>query len=55
VRLRAAVGQETDELSAAPFAHLGAERTERVAELGGALTGRLLAGGAFPAGLVAGR
>jgi hypothetical protein len=35
--------------------HLGAERTERVAELGGALTGRLLANGAFPAGVFAGR
>jgi hypothetical protein len=55
VALRASVERETDELSAAPFAHLGAERTERVAELGGALTGRLLANGAFPAGVFAGR
>jgi hypothetical protein len=55
VALRASVERETDELSAAPFVHLGAERTERVAELGGALTGRLLANGAFPAGVFAGR
>jgi hypothetical protein len=55
VALRAAVEQETDELSAAPFVHLGAERTERVAEVGGALAGRLLANGAFPAGVFAGR
>ena len=53
VALRAAVEQETDELSAAPFVHLGPERTERVAELAGALTGRLLANGAFPAGVLA--
>ena len=39
--------------SAAPFVHLGTARTERVAELGGALTGRLLAAGAFPAGVLA--
>jgi hypothetical protein len=55
VALRAAVERETDELSAAPFAHLGTERTERVAELGGALTGRLLANGAFPAGIFSAR
>ena len=53
VALRAAVEQETDELSAAPFECLGTERTERVAELAGALTGRLLANGAFPAGVLA--
>jgi len=53
VQLRAAIEQETDALSAAPFARLGAERTERVAELAGALTGRLLANGAFPAGVLA--
>ncbi|MBB3676286.1 SCO6745 family protein [Modestobacter versicolor] len=55
VALRAAVEQETDELSAAPFAQLGAERTERVAELAGALAGRLLAAGAFPPGVLATR
>ncbi|WP_222196000.1 SCO6745 family protein [Modestobacter italicus] len=52
-QLRTELEQETDALSAAPFVHLGAARTERVAELGGALTGRLLAAGAFPAGLLA--
>jgi hypothetical protein len=55
VALRAAVEQETDELSAAPFRHLGAERTERVAELAGNLTGRLLANGAYPTGVFAAR
>ena len=54
-RLRTAVEQETDALSAAPFERLGAERTERVAELAGALSGRLLANGAFPAGVFAAR
>jgi len=52
VALRTAVEAETDQLSAAPFAHLGTERTERVAELAGSLTGRLLANGAFPAGVL---
>jgi hypothetical protein len=55
VQLRTALERETDELSAAPFAALGAERTQRVGELAGALTGRLLANGAFPAGVFAGR
>jgi hypothetical protein len=55
VRLRTALEQETDALSAAPFAALGTGRTERVGELAGALTGRLLANGAFPAGVLAGR
>jgi hypothetical protein len=54
-RLRTAIERETDELSAAPLAALGLERTERVGELARALTGRLLAHGAFPAGLLAGR
>jgi hypothetical protein len=55
VQLRTALERETDELSAAPFAALGAARTQRVGELAGALTGRLLANGAFPAGVLAGR
>jgi hypothetical protein len=55
VALRAAVEQETDELSAAPFVHLGAERTERVADLGGRLSARLVANGAYPAGVFAAR
>jgi hypothetical protein len=52
-QLRASLEQETDELSAAPFAALGTERTERVAELAGLLTGRLVANGAYPAGVLA--
>jgi hypothetical protein len=55
VALRAAVERDTDELSAAPFAHLGTERTERVAELGGRLAQRLVANGAYPAGVFAAR
>jgi hypothetical protein len=55
VALRAAVERDTDELSTAPFAHLGAERTERVAELGGRLAQRLVANGAYPAGVFAAR
>jgi hypothetical protein len=55
VALRAAVEQQTDELSAAPFVHLGAERTERVADLGGRLAQRLVENGAYPAGVFAGR
>ncbi|WP_369136941.1 SCO6745 family protein [Modestobacter versicolor] len=55
IALREALEQETDELSAAPFAHLGTERTERVGELAAALTGRVLAAGAFPAGVFATR
>ena len=55
VQLRTALERETDELSAAPFAALGAERTERVGELAGALTGRLIGNGAFPAGVFAAR
>ncbi len=42
VRLRTADERETDELSAAPFAALGEERTERVGDLARALTGRVL-------------
>ncbi|WP_206330873.1 SCO6745 family protein [Modestobacter sp. KNN46-3] len=51
-QLRASIEQETDALSAAPFVHLGVERTERVAALAGDLTGRLLGNGAFPAGVL---
>jgi hypothetical protein len=53
--VRAALEEETDALSAAPFEHLGAERTERVAALAGALAGRLVAAGAYPPGVLAGR
>ena len=52
---RAALEEETDVLSAAPFEHLGAERTERVAELAGTLAGRLVAAGAYPPGVFAAR
>jgi hypothetical protein len=55
VALRAAVERATDELSAAPFVHLGAERTERVADLGGRLAQRLVANGAYPTGVLAAR
>ncbi|MGY1593826.1 hypothetical protein ACI79D_17765 [Geodermatophilus sp. SYSU D00708] len=53
--LRAGIEAETDELSAAPWAHLGRERTARVVELGKALSGRLVAAGAYPAGTFAAR
>jgi hypothetical protein len=55
VALRAAIERDTDELSTAPFARLGAERTERVAELGGRLSQRLIANGAYPAGVFTAR
>jgi hypothetical protein len=51
VALRAQLEVETDELSAAPWEHLGAERTARVVELGRGLSARLVAGGAYPAEL----
>jgi hypothetical protein len=53
--LRARVEVETDELSAAPWAHLGPERTARVVELGKGLSARLVAAGAYPSGVLAGR
>ena len=49
--LRARIEAETDELSAAPWEHLGPERTARVVELGRDLSARLVAGGAYPAEL----
>ncbi|MCW2698372.1 MAG: uncharacterized protein JWR62_3457, partial [Modestobacter sp.] len=52
VQVRVALEEETDVLSAAPFEHLGAERTERAAELAGALAGRLVAAGAYPTGVL---
>ena len=55
VALRAELEVETDELSAAPWEHLGPEGTARVVELGKALSARLVAGGAYPPGLLAGR
>ena len=53
--LRAQLEADTDELSAAPWAHLGPERTARVVELGRALSGRLVAAGAYPAGVFSAR
>jgi hypothetical protein len=49
--LRARIEAETDELSAAPWEHLGPERTARVVELGRGLSARLAAAGAYPAEL----
>jgi len=53
--LRAQLEVETDELSATPWEHLGTERTARVVELGKAFSARLVAAGAYPSGLLAGR
>jgi hypothetical protein len=53
--LRARLEVETDELAAAPWEHLGPERTARVVELGKALSTRAVAAGAYPSGLFAGR
>ena len=47
--LRNDIEAETDALDAAPWDHLGAERTERLVELGKALTRTLVGNGAFPA------
>ena len=55
VALRAAIERDTDELSAAPFAQLGVERTERAADLGGRLAQRLVGNGAYPTGVFAAR
>ncbi|MGH8862339.1 MAG: SCO6745 family protein [Jatrophihabitantaceae bacterium] len=53
---RARVEAETDELDAAPWAHLGDQRTARLVELGKGLTQQILANGAFPTeGVFAGR
>jgi hypothetical protein len=54
-QLRADVEAATDELSAAPWVHLGPERTARVVELGKRLSTTLVRNGAYPAGLLAGR
>ena len=54
-RLRAEVEAGTDELSAAPWLHLGPERTARGVELGRALSARLVAAGAYPAGVFSAR
>lgn len=47
--LRGSIEAETDVLSAAPWDHLGDERTQRVVDLGKALTRTIVGNGAFPA------
>ncbi|MFN2518503.1 MAG: hypothetical protein ABR604_05565 [Jatrophihabitantaceae bacterium] len=54
VALREQVEADTDRLDEAPWQHLGAERTERLIELGKALSRTVVARGAFPAGVFAG-
>ena len=51
--MRAAIEAETDELSSAPWDHLGEERTQRVVELGKQLSRHLVGNGAFPADVFA--
>jgi hypothetical protein len=53
--LRAEVEAGTDVLSTAPWERLGAERTARVTELARGLARRLVAAGAYPAGVLASR
>ena len=52
--LRAHIEAQTDALSADPWLLLGAERTARVVELGKGLSRRLVEGGAFGRGILAG-
>jgi hypothetical protein len=54
-QLRADVEAGTDALATGPWEHLGPERTARVTELGRELSGRLVAGGAYPSGVFADR
>ncbi|MGY1730101.1 hypothetical protein ACI798_01175 [Geodermatophilus sp. SYSU D01045] len=54
-RLRADLEAETDALGTTPWAHLGPERTARVVELGKRLSATLVANGAYPSGVFAGR
>ena len=46
--LRAQVEEETDRLAAAPWQHLGDERTEEIVRLGTAMTRTVMKAGAFP-------
>ena len=46
--LRAQVEDETDRLAAAPWQHLGDERTEQVVRIGKAMTRTVMKAGAFP-------
>jgi hypothetical protein len=54
-RLRTSLETETDALDTTPWAHLGPERTARVIELGKQLSATLVANGAYPTGVFAGR
>lgn len=49
--LRTQVEQDTDALAAAPWEHLGAERTQRLVDLARPLARRVVAAGAFPPGV----
>jgi hypothetical protein len=53
--LRAHIELQTDALSADPWLLLGAERTDRVVELARGLARTLVANGAYPPGILAGR
>jgi helix-turn-helix protein len=53
--LRKRMEADTDRLGFEPWAHLGAEGTARLGELGGGLVRSLLAAGCFPSGVFAGR
>ncbi|WP_329140038.1 SCO6745 family protein [Streptomyces sp. NBC_00670] len=52
VALRREIEVETDRLDRGPYEHLGAAGVGRLTELAGELAGRVLAAGAFPAGMV---
>lgn len=52
--LRARIEAATDEMSAAPWEHLGAERTDRVLQLAKGLARTMVAGGAFSSPVLAG-
>lgn len=51
VALRQEIEAETDRMDVAAWQHLGPERTERLIELGKALTRTVIANGAFPPGV----
>lgn len=53
--LRAQVEDQTDRLAAAPWDHLGEQRTEGVVRIGKAMTRAVLAAGAFPREIFAAR
>jgi hypothetical protein len=55
LEVRGNVEAATDRLAEAPWLHLGDEGTDRLTELGRGLSRQLVAAGAFPAGVFAGR